>query len=615
MTDKYLTEAVTTLRDLFMTGEFDSKAAQLLQQIKKAQLNIKEVKLYEEEGKLNNIFRDLRAPMGVSGRMFFNLYIWGIGPGIAALKSELNNAMKVCELSHISFGHYNDSDSFYDDFKEEIKKTQEYLEMFDKLNRHFKELYTDRVDRIDMEDIVVRTIYNQYKNIAMDLEINSKSFSMSQYSRILNAIDVYYQILITLSRFAASQHQISRILFNSAEKDKRIAIESKLSSRFNYIDLFMKYEANDSYDPLKREDTVEEAYNTDFKGLVKLVNRMDKLHPEVFGYEEKLTWIEYMRLLLQDKNAVGDNMLRIAMSSVDSSLDGSGDMLRQKKIELPPGSSNKSPLEQAEEYLEHSLDKIVQRSIDEAEGDDIVYEEVIKPLVDDRDKDKEKRHFMPPGGKSRGDGKVERTEIPMVKSIDGFREYLVGNYAKARRRFNSDTLYYENRKSSDGVIIPHRRREDSIARNKFIVLVDVSSSMANETVSLIIESIKELAGNDSDIDTDESRLIQWTTELMSDTTWDEIELSTVTGGTNIALGMQYCLQYLTGGDHLVVISDFEDALNYWYKFMEEHQEINYRGVLVIGPDSLYNFKGVKLPDLAALELFMDIVIYGGILLR
>jgi hypothetical protein len=614
MTGKYLTEAVTTVRNLFTAGEFDSKADQLLHQIKKAQLNIKEITIYKEEGKLRNIFRDLRAPIGVSGRMFFNLYIWGIGPGIAALKSELNNAMKVHELSHILFGHYNDSAGFYGYFKDEIKKTQEYLEMFDRLSRHFKESYTDKVDRIDLEDIVVRTIFNQYKNIAMDLEINSKSFSMSQYSRILNAIDAYYQILITLSRFAASQHQISRILYNSAEKDKRIEIESKLSSRFNYIDLFMKYEANDSYDPLKKEDTVEDAYNSDFKGLVELVNRMDKLHPAVFGYEEKLTWIEYMRLLLQDKNAVSDNMLRIAMSSVDSSIDDS-DILRQKKIELPAGISNKSPLEQVEEYLAHSLDKIVQRSIDMAEGDDIVYEEVIKPLVDDRDKNKEKLQFMPPGGKSRGDGKVERTEIPKVKSIDGFREYLVGNYAKARRRFSSDTLYYENRKSSDGVIIPHRRREDSIARNKFIVLVDVSSSMANETVSLIIESIKELAGNDSDIDTDKSRLIQWTTEIMSDTTWDDIELSTVTGGTNIALGMQYCLQYLTGGDHLVVISDFEDALNNWYKFMEEHQEINYRGVLVIGPDSLYNFKGVKLPDLAALELFMDIVIYGGVLLR
>jgi hypothetical protein len=613
MTGKYLTEAVNNVRNLFGAGEFDSKAAQLLHQIKKAQLNIKEVKIYEEEGKLGNIFRDLKAPIGVSGRMFFNLYIWGIGPGIAALKSELNNAIKVYELSHILFGHYNAGDGFYDCFKDEIKKTQGYLEMFNKLNRHFKETYTDRVDRIDMEDIVVRAIFNQYKNIAMDFEINSKSFSMSQYGRILNAIDEYYRILITLSRFTASQQQISRLMFNSAEKDGRIEIESKLGSSFNYIDLFMEYEAYDSHDPSERGDVVEEAYNSDFKGLVKLANRMDKVHPAVFGYEEKLTWIEYMRLLLQDKNAVSDNMLRITMSSVDSSLDGSGDMLRQNKIELPSGIGNKSPLEQAEEYLAHSLDKIVQRSMDEAEGDDIVYEEIIKPLVDE--KNKENLQFMSPGGKSRGDGKVERTKIPRVKSIDGFREYLVGSYAKARRRFSSDTLYYENRKSSDGVIIPHRRREDSIARNKFIVLVDVSSSMANETVALIIDSIKELAGNDSDIDTDKSRLVQWTTELTSDTTWDEIELSTVTGGTNIALGMRHCLQYLTGGDHLVVISDFEDILGNWYKFMEEHQEINYRGVFVIGPDSLYSFKGVKLPDVAALEIFMDIVIYGGMLMR
>jgi hypothetical protein len=408
------------------------------------------------------------------------------------------------EKGHIFYNHMTAVEVHKSHFTKVIESK------WSKIRKYFE----DTTLKSYKKDKLIDFLYHRFSNIAQDMEINSKLFD--DWNAFSDTI--YQNELLTYVREAESY-------FNKGLDKIDDKTYKRFTEKFDYVRnaIELKVEGTILGEPPKPD---------------KLGNVTDKLvqycHPDNEGWPRGLDWMVYMQFILNDP---AEWCKKVAQGA------GSG---------RPPKNPNGSG-------EDHGI------SSDDVAGDEEA--EIEKSAQSDEIKDGEFQDddFDFDKGKGKGhDGGVVGYVTECTKFEDFLKILRDKCLQKKARRLHTNVLYNTNRNKQSGVIIPKRHYTEKWVPGSITILLDVSGSVPTDLVTKIVKSIVNTSGI---FDPHNSHLVQWDTDLCSDTLLSDNKIDvTRGGGTEMADGMKYCMKYQRKQlDKFFCISDCEDTLEDWIK--------------------------------------------------
>lgn len=138
--------------------------------------------------------------------------------------------------------------------------------------------------------------------------------------------------------------------------------------------------------------------------------------------------------------------------------------------------------------------------------------------------------------------------------------------------------YYNRRKFGTSMLIPKTTRESNFERPRLYILVDVSGSINQTTLSMFAGLFDNIATKLNN----KCRFITWDTRLEGDWLVKDIpEYLNAGGGTSMAGGFKYIAEtyHPRNKDAVVIVSDYEDNVNDWIRMLDKYNLHNVYGVL------------------------------------
>jgi predicted metal-dependent peptidase len=384
---------------------------------------------------------------------------------------------------------------------------------WNKVKKHF----ADTALKNYSKEKLVRYLYDKFANIAQDMQINSIYFENWPLFRST----IYREELLSYVRDL--EHYFDQGIDKLSTNDYR-----KFADKFLHVRAGIE---------LKTLGTIDGKPGPEKKFGNDPTQISQYCHPSHEGWPEKLDWMIYMQLMINDiENWAG----KVAAGY------GSGRPLKNPNGTGDKSGENKSKIDGDDVTDDAEQKKEMEKNDEEVQDGDF--------QDDDFDLD---------SGKGSGhDGGVVGYVAECTKFDELIRILREKCLQKKSRRLHTDVLYNTNRNKHHGVVIPRRQYREKWVPGSIIILLDVSGSVPTDLVTKVIKSIVNTTGV---FDPKGSRLIQWDTELCSDTLLSEkkIEINRG-GGTEMADGIAYCGKYMrTSLDRLFVLSDFEDELSKW----------------------------------------------------
>lgn len=459
-----------------------------------------------------------------------------------AVESESYNFADMHEKGHILFNHLSGERMYLRQFTNLIN------EIYDtELKKYFEKSVLK-----NSKEKVIKLLFNEFANIATDMEINSKLFNNGEW--------IYAKTALVRSVILMHYNDLCDSI-----KDKNK--ENIIIKKFLFI----------VRDLVKRIDGEEGDFQFCYPG-----NK---------NWPEQLDWMTYMYLLVKDINntmkqvmkniyqqlqikgkkkkddeGVGQSPEDLGQengeenSDMEDGSEGDGNngegKGEDKESKKKPGNEKKISQETLEEYAELFDDKIEAEKNANKNGE--LGEDYSEKFFN-----KERSNGSSGKGTGSSAGKVI---IESGASFDQFQKFLIQHcVSKKNRKLKNDILYYSNRKKFPGnVIIPRRSYIEKWVPEHAYFLIDVSGSVPTAYVERIINTIVD---NTAGIDLKKSRILFCDTQVVLDEIMSKRTKQVWRGGgTEIANGINYINRkgYMKKStDKLFIISDLEDDLNNW----------------------------------------------------
>jgi hypothetical protein len=484
------------------------------------------------------LYKDSMDPQSIAGlmqayvyraaRASYRIFING------TTEAEAFDSMDLHEKGHILYLHTDNVKIYKDLFSKELDKIWD-----EKVSKWF----TDDAKKGYKKSKIVDFIFDQFSNIAQDMEINSKLFekewidaklTMARSNLIMRIVDIE-------SHF----DDLSKALKDQKERKIDSPQYLRLLDKFLFIVSQLEKRAKGEIDDILF------------------------CYPSYYDWPEKLDWITYLMLLV--KNQFDDVMNQIQqMMNAMQQASGQGNSQGQSSGQGPGGGKQISK-DVLDDYFDdkNAQDKAQSGSPtsgDEEQPEDGDEEASASGGANERSE----------GGSGKGAGSGAWIgEIQTCKTFDSFTKFINKIcLGKKLMKFTTDLMYYANRGKNSGlggVILPRRYHTEKWMPTAATFVIDISGSVATDYVERIINAV---VSANSGIDLKKSHIVFCDTNVVG----DEI-LSKRTkkvwagGGTRIASGIKYVFDkgYVkTNKDKLFVVSDLEDDLTEWVRVAHGH---------------------------------------------
>lgn len=421
------------------------------------------------------------------------------------------------EKGHILFNHTQAYSVYITQFKKELEKIWDT-----KLAKYF-----DAKTFKNSKDKIVRLLFNQFSNIAQDMEINSKLFDNGEWIKAKKCLS-RSGLLVIYNDLSSKFDSLSGL---AIDNDAR-----KVGGR-KYLE-----NLNDFYSILKNIMDRINGEEGDFQFC----------YPANKGWPEKLDWMTYMVLLVKNIDETMDQIMQNISAACAAAGQG-----KPGQGQSPGGKTISQDV--LDEYCDNlDKDKDARNGAnEEGEEDDEGEEDAFEASARGRNEGGD--------GRSGGSGAV-KVEFETCDTFNSFTKYLAKHcLGKKNRKLNSDVLYNSNRgKFASRVVVPRRHFIEKWMPTSCTLLIDVSGSVPTDYVERVINSIVD---TNSGIDLKHSHIIFCDTRVVSDEIMSARTKSVYAGGgTEIARGIKYVKEKgycKKKTDKLFIISDGEDELNSW----------------------------------------------------
>ena len=409
------------------------------------------------------------------------------------------------ETGHIIFGHLQ-SNSFNDTtFKMKVKfawpRIRKLIEIEDGIT----------MSESDIQSIYIDKVSKILLNYAMDYEVNSKLFTVDEFSNFQKSFENDYM--------------------------KELLSDENVSPEF-----YQKIVDDKKADPSKE---ISKA-----------------LWPEDVGFPCKLQFTQYIDLMIKNPE---EFFQKLKLNKNNSAGDGSND----------PSSSQKSNNSSNGKITLNDLDDLAESfdDMDEGKMNDLLQkaEEAERTISDDEDGDGDDTigeieiDTDEWGGYSASGPKATRSEIINLSHPKELENKILKEvFNKVVNNTRQDPVYNYNRKKYNSNVFISKSRPEQLWRpGNIILLVDCSGSIANNAISAMIDCVKKVAKKCGP----KSRIIWWDTSLEGDYSLRLIQPPKYCGSTNIGRGISYVKEHYLkqSNDKLIIISDYEDRLQNWYE--------------------------------------------------
>lgn len=466
---------------------------------------------------------DVNAKMGKLVYTWIDAPAQGIeAPAYCTRDGKLNECYKVWIETEVpearetfmlhEFGH-----AIYQHLRYEGMKTEQVKNRIkSKWTLMKKSVDMSEVETASEEKTVRDALCSRIMNIAMDMEVNSKTVAADERDGQESMVDAYS--LIHAVNSATTQEELEQIskFFDTRAKDPKA--------------LFAK-----------------------------------GVWPKDYGFSDGLDWMTYLNLMLmQPEKTMKDLMKNMSFQDVMMSKgSGQGKGSGNGKGKSGPGGQNGkgSGSGSGNGKIPAGYFAAKEKSLDTA----------AQEKQDAADKAAESAEAASSGydgtmsGRGTGHGN-DSLDFDNAMSIERkTKQFLLKNcIAEAKLESHSDPLYNYNRGKSGDVIIPKMVCHQTWVPGNMYVLVDVSGSVPAKAVAGIIKELKAISNKVGD----KSKIILWDDDFcgehgLKDKT--EFEVCGCHGGTTMSTGIQYIFsKYIKlPKDKLFVVSDFEDELEDW----------------------------------------------------
>lgn len=430
---------------------------------------------------------------------------------------------------------------------------------------------------------VMDTILHE-ATFAQDIFTPSIAFT---FSRVKNLYGTVYRIFINNKNPHLAQylymHECGHIIFSHVKNMKlredkflRIKImgaynkvENAFGSGEDLFEYFQKTIFNIVMDfEVNSRLFTEEEWNFMNEQVCKLLNTPGKkgMWPKDFGFPEKLTWNEYLNLILMNPKEFVDQLNEFLSRD-----DGDMELQIPQIMQGGKGKGNG-------EFSEAAIAKLKKMAEDHGGAT-----------------------FSVPSGEMAG---ISR-DVKGTAGID-FCEFqsqdelirLIRKYLFARENRNNwrDQMYNLNRrKFNSNVIIPKDRKQIVHRKARLFLLFDVSGSVQPKLVHNLISTFKEFQKEFKN-----TKIVAWAMELVTEGFIEQDLKMKYGGGTFLAPGIEYIYRTneLKQDDVLFVISDFCDYLEEWKEVLSgmrcKKYAINWKHTVEpVNPGFLKIFKAGK----------------------
>jgi hypothetical protein len=453
-------------------------------------------------------------------------------------EAEAFDALDLHEKGHILFQHTNGVNLYIEQFKKELDKIW---------NEKVAKWFTADAQKGYKKDKIVRFIFDQFSNIAQDMEINSKFFDNGEW---VSAKKTYSRSLLKImfKDLTDCFDDMSHLIKDSKAQKIDHPEYLKIAQRFNNISTQLVKRSNGEIDDILY------------------------CYPTYHNWPEKLDWMTYMKLLVANKF---DDVMKQVQDQIQQAAGGNGSGNGQGQGQGSGGTGiSKDALDKY--FADDKADEDAKSGTGDSENDD----------SGDEDGDEKQDGYKgadgrSEGGMARGLGSGAWTgDIETCATFDSFVKLLnkicLGKELKKR---TTDIMYYSNRGKTinmGGSVLPRRYCTAKWMPTAITIVIDISGSVATAYVERIINSI---VSANSGVDLKKSHIIFCDTNVQGDEILDKRTRKVWSGGgTRIATGIKYAFdkKYVSKStDKLLVVSDFEDDLNEWTKAAEGKPGIKY----------------------------------------
>jgi len=460
------------------------------------------------------------------------------------VEDEAYDSVDLHEKGHVLFNHTANQKIYLEQFKKELDAVWDL-----KLAKYF-----DSSVFKNSKDKIVKMLFNEFSNIAQDMEINSKLFDNGEWVKAKKTMTRSGMIL-SYKELLSNFDELSGLIKNQKARDISTKSYKEIASKFLFI-------LSNIQDRIGGEEG-------DFQFC----------YPENRGWPNKLDWMTYMILLVKDL----DETMEQIMKNIAQKLGMSGQPCDQDGGNSGGGQPGQGQGPGGKQISQQTLDDYCDQMDQEDKAEDAANADA---GIGDDDDELEDGDLASAGAKHRnagGTGKGAghggtKVEFETCDTFDNFTKFLRKNcLGKKNRRWNSDVLYNSNRgKFSSSVVVPRRHLMEKWMPTECHIIVDVSGSVPTDYVERVINSIVD---TNSGIDLKNSHIIFCDTRVVSDEIMSARTKSVYAGGgTEIAEGIKYVARkgYCSKKtDKLFIISDFEDSLERWVEAAKDIPGIKY----------------------------------------
>lgn len=476
-----------------------------------------------------------------------------VNPNIDEIDPKVGDAFRMHEDGHCIFTHMS--------MQKEQREIQieKILTFWPKIKKHvdlseaLKKAEAKGVSESEVAKKYARMLANQMLNIAMDFEVNSKLFTEEEWVSMKKNTDMAY--FTCLAKAPAST-------------------EKQLEDADKWLD--------------ENEDKPDERFS-------------HPCWPEDYQFPVKLTYGEYIDLMLQNIDQFMNNMANQQGSGDGDGDEGEGEDSEDGNSQGQGGSGDDDGDSQGNKKL--SSDDIERMRDEYGDGDNDENQERIDDAENggDGNTDEEnEEQGKSSGGKSGKDGKgkgkggkdgeagdaekearsrgmagkrgghgfspVGRCDDPTiyVEGADNpkVKDFIMKNIFNKKVINNRvDMMKYYNRKKYGNVMVSTWANENVWRPGDIHMIVDCSGSIDHAAITTFIKVVKEVSKKCGP----KSRIIWWDTALEGDTYLRNNKGPRGCGGTDIAGGIEYLRTHhlKNKNDKIIIISDYEDSLYRW----------------------------------------------------
>lgn len=336
-------------------------------------------------------------------------------------------------------------------------------------------------------------------------------------------------------------HEAGHIIFGHAEPTSvmetmllnrmaRLFYEDRFLSTFSSKEEFVRYIKDYLFNIAMDFEVNSKLFSEDdIKRMSELIGG-SPYYPREFSYKDGLSWREYLDLMLDDKRFFSKDKRKKGSQSDESYVS---ELKREAASLSQESKESEAARIESSEAKRLGIQGSSSETSSKTKSEGLNFDELKKIII---------------------------SNVFNMKTVSSKRDMM---HNANRRKLGESKL-----------LVPKTLQWTEIRADSFIVLFDVSGSVAKETVDKSVAMFKDIS---SKVGRD-SRLVCWNTKLVDDRKLKAVGEVYIGGGTDIAAGVSYCSKYIHSGTKLFVISDFIDNLEAWDKELAKLLTKNIYGI-------------------------------------